>query len=290
MLISHETPISMLDVSRYYNDYDYCLVHLLPEFELYKDFYFNSIKQGRRVLLDNSIFELGEAYDPVKFARWVEELRPTEYIIPDSLEDTQATIKSFEDFKRNFGDLPSRSIGVVQGKNFNEIVECYKFMSERVDKIAISFDYSYYLSLQDDPVYQAIKDVAKKAYKISDDDINNKWCRYALGRVTTLHKLHYNNILNYNKPHHLLGCSVPWEFSALYLLRCNSLVNCIETIDTSNPIVAGILHKHYNNDNGLIEKWSCKLVDYINADISLDQKHIIQHNISKFRTLCHKIV
>ena len=142
-------------------------------------------------------------------------------------------------------------------------------MEAKVDKIAISFDYSYYLTLHDDPVYQAIKDAAKKAFKLSDIEIDSKWSRYALGRVTTLHKLHYNSVLNNTKPHHLLGCSVPWEFSALYLLRCISLVNCIETIDTSNPIVAGILHKHYNSNNGLTEKWSCKLVDYINADISL---------------------
>ena len=31
MLISHESPISMLEKSRDYNDYDYALVHLFEE-------------------------------------------------------------------------------------------------------------------------------------------------------------------------------------------------------------------------------------------------------------------
>ena len=40
---------------------------------------------------------------------------------------------------------PSKQIGVVQGKDWDELVECYQVMSKMVDMIAISFDYSYYL-------------------------------------------------------------------------------------------------------------------------------------------------
>jgi len=73
MLISHETPTRLLETSRGYNDYDYCLVHLLPINDQYRAFYKDSIEMGRHVLLDNSIFELGEAYDSKEYAYWIKD-------------------------------------------------------------------------------------------------------------------------------------------------------------------------------------------------------------------------
>lgn len=285
MLISHETPISMLDVSRYYNDYDYCLVHLLPEHSAYKDFYFESVKQGRHVLLDNSIFELGEAYNSDEFAKWISELQPTEYIIPDKLEDTQGTISSFENFRGKYCHLPGQTIGVVQGKSFKELSECYKFMASRVNKIAISFDYSYYLELENENIYKTIKNSVMLRYGLLEKDLQNKWCKYALGRLTFLSMLEREDVYAPYKRHHLLGCSVPWEFDALKFLE-STVQTSIETIDTSNPIVAGILGKRYEERFGLLEKWSCKLVDYISAEVTDKQIQDIQHNVLQFRQLC----
>ena len=39
MLVSHESPISMLDESRNYNDYDYALVHLFEKYPEYYNFF-----------------------------------------------------------------------------------------------------------------------------------------------------------------------------------------------------------------------------------------------------------
>jgi len=58
MLVSHESPISILDKSQSYNDYDYALVHLFETHPQYYDYFKNSVKLGREVLLDNSIFNL----------------------------------------------------------------------------------------------------------------------------------------------------------------------------------------------------------------------------------------
>ena len=63
MLVSHETPISFLDESKSYNDYDYALVHLFETHPEYYSFFKSSLLEGREVLLDNSIFELKEAFD-----------------------------------------------------------------------------------------------------------------------------------------------------------------------------------------------------------------------------------
>jgi hypothetical protein len=288
MLISHETPVSLLPYSWGYNDYCYCLVHLLPENVAYKEFYFKSVNYGRRVLLDNSIFELGTAFDPDQFAYWVKELKPFEYVIPDVLEDTAGTCMSMDNFLSKYSDLPGRKIGVVQGKTYQDIVDCYRYIAPKVDKIAISFDYSYYLeewntsNKTDFTQFDLVlpKGLNNITHEIAKD---NKWVKYAIGRVMLLDRLYNDDILDIEKPHHLLGASVPWEFS-LYSL--NDLSEYIETIDTSNPIVAGILGKKYEPEYGLSEKWSVKLVDFIDAELSTQQIYDSFWNITQFRNLC----
>lgn len=282
MLISHETPISLLDTSRGYNDYDYALVHLLPEHPEYYRFYKDSVSMGRHVLLDNSIFELGEAYDSKEFAYWVKELQPTEYIIPDVLESTEGTIESFNKFTSEYNNLPGKTIGVVQGKTYKEIVKCYNYMCKRVSKIAISFDYSFYLNEWDS--FEAFEQELGTLPEWVKGMEFNKWVRYTLGRAALLHRLCIrDNYFDYTKKHHLLGCATPWEFK---LYPGEKFFNGIETIDTSNPIVAAILHKKYNPTYGLHEKWSVKLVDYIGANITRDQLELAFYNTSLFRKFC----
>jgi hypothetical protein len=277
MLISHETPISLLETSRSYNDYDYALVHLFKEHPEYFSFYEQSVKNGRHVLLDNSIFELGTSYDPDEFAYWITRLKPTEYIIPDVLEESKKTIDSYISFIDKYPNLPGKKIGVVQGKTYEEIVDCYMFMSTMTDKIAISFDYSFYLN--EWPTLASIQEELKQLPDFVTNIEFNKWVNYALGRVCLIERLYNDNILNTNKPHHLLGCSVPWEFKLQTL-------KCIETIDTSNPIVAALLHKRYDLDNGLNEKWSVKLVDFIGSTLDNKQLENMLYNISIFRRFC----
>jgi hypothetical protein len=275
MLISHETPVSLLPYSWGYNDFCYCLVHLMPINPAYKDFYFKSVDYGRKVLLDNSIFELGTSFDPDQFAHWVNELNPFEYVIPDVLEDAKGTCESMDSFLSKYSNLPGRKIGVVQGKTYQEIIDCYKFVAPKVDKVAISFDYSYYLQNCD---WSQIN--VPGFVKVLEE---NKWFKYAIGRVKLLNDLYDDNILDINKPHHLLGASVPWEFS---LYEDNFLSEYIETVDTSNPIVAGILGKKYEPEFGLSEKWSVKLVDFIDAELNNQQISDSFWNITQFRKLC----
>jgi hypothetical protein len=281
MLISHETPISLLDTSRGYNDYDYCLVHLLPEHKEYFNFYKESVDMGRHVLLDNSIFELGEAYDSKEFAYWIKELRPTEYIIPDVLESSEGTIESFKKFTSTYKDeLPGKTIGVIQGKTYKEIVDCYNYIAPRVDKVAISFDYSFYLN-----EWSTREDYMEETdpFPIWAQSLElNKWVRYTFGRIAILNRL-YNDKILLPKPHHLLGCATPWEFK---FYKKFPLSRYIDSIDTSNPIVAAILHKKYNPVYGLHEKWSVKLVDYIGANITKEQLELAFYNTTLFRKFC----
>lgn len=260
MLVSHESPISILKESRNYNDYDYALVHLFETHPEYYNFFKDSIKMGRQVLLDNSIFELGKSFDPKKFAKYVKELKPNFYIVPDVLEDGYETIKSFHDFVNKHTDLPGIKIGVVQGKTYDELVDCYKYMSDNADYIAISFDYSYYL----------VTGTGK-----------TKLQRYASGRYKFINDLKRDGIWNDFKPHHLLGCSLAKEFSFYDNDRT------IRSVDTSNPVVAGIKELRYNGNLGLEDKPSIKLADLIDHEVTDSQMEDIQYNVNEFKGIIY---
>lgn len=276
MQISHEVPIDLLDISYSFNSYCYCLVHLLPQHVKYRDHYLNAVRDGRRVLLDNSIFELGEAYNPDEFANWIKELKPTEYVVPDVLEDAQKTKSNFIEFTEKYQDLPGNAIGVLQGKTYEEIKDLYLFFvnDSRVKKIAVSFDYSYYLT----------EDSRDSAKHLMFNVKEGKWWQYCFGRISLIERLVQDKVLQKDKLLHLLGCSVPLEFS---FYRYLELDRYIDTLDTSNPIVAGILGKRYT-DYGLDEKWGDKLVDYIDTRLTTEQIKNIWFNVNKFKKIVNK--
>lgn len=260
MEISHECPRILLEESRTFNTYDYALVHKFKDDKEYLEFYKESLRQGRTVYLDNSLFELETMFDHAEFAYWVRELGSINpknfyYIVPDALEEKDKTIKSCKDFLQKYPDLPGKSIGVVQGKTLEELIECYLFMGDACDRVAISFDYSY---------YQEQNPVAK-----------TKWESWMLGRRGFIQYLVDNDLDIYDV--HLLGCSLPQEFS--YYKDMSFIVSC----DTSNPIVMGIKGHRYT-ENGLDFKESIKLVYLFEAELDDEQFANIYHNINVFKS------
>ena len=265
MLVSHETPISFLDESREYNDYDYALVHLFETDPEYYNFFKVSKTLGREVLLDNSIFELGEAFDTKKFVKYVKELEPSYYVVPDVLEDSQKTMSSFHKFRIDYQDLPGLKIGVVQGKTYQELVDCYRYMAAVADYIAISFDYSWYNTVTE-----------------SRDNPGNKYYtleKQSKGRRRLIHMLQEDKIWNHNKPHHLLGCSLASEF------KHYAWDKSIRSLDTSNPVVAGILNKRYLKGIGLLDKPSVLLADLITTELNEEQEKDILYNVDEFKNI-----
>ena len=260
--ISHESPLSMLEISRTYNDYDYALVHLFETHPDYFDFFKKSLSYGRTVLLDNSIFELGHAFDSNKYINWINKLEPTEYIIPDTLENCDTTISQAKNWMTTSVyscQVNSKIIGVIQGCSYGELVKCYTALdSMGVEKIAISFDYSYYKSVFPHP---------------------NEWVSYAMGRVMTLNRLLSDGVINTKKPHHLLGCAHPREYS-FYNIPAFSW---IESLDTSSPIVHGIKKVGYGDLFASWTKEKTKLVDLLDCVPDAEQEQWISYNIEKFR-------
>jgi hypothetical protein len=264
MKIAHEAPISIFHWMQNHTDYDYALVHMFEESKEYYDCFERALSKGREVILDNSIFELGVAFDRDKYVHWINKLKPTWYIIPDVLEDTNGTIESFHKWNSLHGIKVNpnvKKIGVIQGKTFNEIVECYKTIAPNVDKVAISFDFSYYT--------ESTKSL----------DPINKYAGWMFGRQRLLKDLLDAGIIDTNKPHHLLGCALPQEFSAYKNYKW------IDSVDTSNPVVHGINRVRYS-DHGLNEKISTKLIDYMFETLNYDQLSDVEYNVNNFRKFC----
>jgi len=268
MLVSHESPISILEESKTYNDFDYCLVHLFETHPHYYNFFKRSLAAGREVLLDNSIFELGKSFDSKKYIKYITELNPTFYIVPDVLEDAKATIASWNKFFLNFSeDLKGRTtIGVVQGNTYQELVDCYKFMSDNADYIAISFNYKWY-------------ETVTTSNRTGREGMLERW---AAGRHHLITRLVDDGIWNSRKPHHLLGAALAREFAG-YVSVARDLN--IRSIDTSNPVVAGLLGHRYMANQGLNHKPSQMLADMIAAEVNEDQLEDIYFNTTEFKKI-----
>lgn len=269
MKIAHESPNSIFNEAQSLTDYDYALVHLFEENEQYYENFRQALIKGREVILDNSIFELGEAFNSVVYADWIWKLSPTWYILPDSLENAEKTVQNAKNFLQDFSTgLPGKKIGVVQGENFGELVWCYKELVKLgVDMIGISFDYSYYQS---------------------NFSSMGKLKAWSYGRWTFLRELARTAEFNSDIPIHLLGCSLPQEFkwySKEFQLEYG--IN-IYSVDTSNPVVCGLKGIEYDSRDGLSEKPSQKLFELINTEVSEGQKTTIISNINQFRKFCNQ--
>lgn len=286
MLIAHESPLSIIDDISKITGFDYCLVHLLETHPEYYSFFKQSLLQGREVLLDNSIFELGHAFDSVKFAQYVEALKPTYYIVPDVLEDSQATMSSFHKFKLQYPNLPGLTIGVVQGKTYQELVKCYKYMSDHADYIAISFDYSWYSMIGNyESIVRPTTITTTEESAVFEELYQRDKHRMSLelladGRRKFINMLINDGIWNHSKPHHLLGNSLPQE------MKHYKGIKSIRSVDTSNPVVAGIKGIRYIKDYGMIQKPNVLLADLIDYEVTEEEKEDILFNTNEYKNLC----
>jgi hypothetical protein len=266
--VSHESPISIIDYSQTYNDFDYALVHLFET----KSNYYNYFKtarniHNREVLLDNSIFELGTAFNRDKFFQAALDIQPNMFIVPDVLEDSDATIDSYINFRDQAGALKSsffsRAIGAIQGKNWQDLKDCYEFMSNETDMIAISFDLSY--------------------YQVTGEG-HSKLEKFCSGRKRFISQLIDCGLWNWNKPHHLLGCSLAKEFRFYVDKNIYNIVSC----DTSNPVVAAIHGLKYDADYGIPTKPTTKLADLIDHELTPTQLNILNYNVNMFKKIIRR--
>lgn len=258
--ISHESPICLFQESLNYNDYDYALVHLFEQNKTYYDFFENSIKSGRSVILDTSQFELGTNFDPEKYIFWINKLKPTYYIIPDVVDDAEKNIKSLYEWLEKYQHrvaYAATAIAVVHGSNYEDYKKSYIEANKNASFLAFNHASSCFTNETDKT------DLPKEILR-------------AEGRFLTISKLEKDGILNQNKRHHLLGANLPQEI----MFYRNK--DYIYSIDTSNPVIHGIFGERYS-EHGLHHKNNQLLADYIDVKLTHKQKTDILYNIKKFR-------
>lgn len=220
MIISHETPIELLDTFADINDYDYALIHLMKN-DKYRKYFEEALKSGRMVYLDNSVFELGKAFDVEKFAESAIELQKLSpnnnfvAIAPDVLDNKEKTIRNLFKFKEL---VPSnmRVMGVLQGSNTDELFECYDEMVEYTDIIGVN-----HIS------------VAFESFKANHINDFYEKSENRIRFVKALAKRPNASI-------HLLGILHPNELIELSKLKQ------VKSADTSNPVCLALEGKSYN--------------------------------------------
>ena len=141
-LISHEIPKALFPHQSLISDYPYALGHLLGKDKEYSEFYKYQFKNSQFGILDNSCFELGKSIDLKDLKSVVNEYVPSHYILPDQLHSQYETLQMSEEFLAlHNSQLDSAPIGVVQGKSFNELIQCIQwYLDHHVRFIAIPFD------------------------------------------------------------------------------------------------------------------------------------------------------
>ena len=256
--ISHEVPFCLLSKSLEFNDYDYCLPHLLDQNEEYRTF-FNNVKSiGRYVVMDNSLHELGEAYNTERLMHWIKEIKPDEFIVPDVWENYNESVRNAKTWSQI--ELPEgvTKVAVVQAKTQHYAALCtqaYKDLGYK--KIAYSYGASYYNDVCPHPN----KDLGK-----------------AIGRYMVINDLMKKGILSSTDRVHLLGTASPIEFG-LY-----KNIECIESIDTSNPVMEGIEQKMYF-DLGLPYKPEANMNNFQDIEEKDVNLEFIEYNVRKFREI-----
>jgi len=105
-------------------DIDFALAHLVLQGGNYADFYEQQSADGREVILDNGLHELGAPLAPSQIVKAAEIINPSWIIPPDWHGDSLRTMKAVEICR---GIYDSLRIGpVVQGDSYIEFVATYK--------------------------------------------------------------------------------------------------------------------------------------------------------------------
>ena len=265
MIVNHEVPKCLLTASPEFNQYDFCLPHLLDQDEEYRKYFENARDTGRYVIMDNSLHELkdtnnGHGYDQSRLLYWVNELEPNEFIVPDVWMDCHQTAAQAKYWLQY--DLPKKTqkTAVIQGKTKNDAYLCASLLTDLgYNKLCVSYGATWYNDF----------------FPHTNIDMGK-----ALGRVRFVQGLFDLKHLKHIK-FHLLGCSIPQEFG---WYDDQDFVKRIESIDTSNPVMAALDGTRYNS-NGMNYKPNANMNDFFDIKFEDIKYEDIIYNTTKFREI-----
>ena len=265
MKVSHEVPRCLLTSSPEYNDYDYALPHLFDQDEEYLQYFKDAKAKGRYVIMDNSLHELkdvndGNGYDHDRLRYWVNELEPNEFIVPDVWMDCHKTVSQAKYWFQFRYPKNTQITAVIQGKDKNDAYLCANLLANLgYKKLCVSYGATWY----NDFFPHTNTDKGK-----------------ALGRIRFVQGLFKLDQLKHIK-FHLLGCSIPQEFG---WYEDDDFVKRIESIDTSNPIMAALDGIRYGS-HGMNFKPNANMNDYYDIDFKDIHYSLVLENVEMFRKI-----
>jgi hypothetical protein len=264
MKISHELPLGLMHYGYEWNDYDYCLPHLLDKYLQYRIYFQKASLDNRFIIMDNGLFE-GVEHTTEDLIEKINLIIPDVFIVPDAWNDSSKTLRNAKEWMNNhIYRIPDgvNLMAVCQGESLGELIITYQTLLD-LGYTHIAFNHSSI----------AYQDMYKDKGVLNDEkDILN---RQMFGRIEFIRQLVQTNTINKRVYHHLLGCSLPQEFMAY------KDWTFIKSCDTSNPILAGADGNRYQ-ENGLTYKPKEKLEFYFEKDLSgkIDD---ITFNVQKFK-------
>lgn len=258
--VSHELPLQLLDKSKEWNDYEFCLPTYWFKSDKYKN-HFNQAKLDKRfIIADNGLFE-GDSFTEEQLIEFVYEVQPDIFVIPDVWNDA---ILSLRNAKRWMGMKES----LPKDTKLMAVIQC-------TDYGIGSLLYSQYIDL-------GVEAIAFNHSSTAYQDFfphENLSVSKMMGRIYFINQLKKNNIIQKHVHHHLLGCAIPDEFK--YYGKGYEFIN---TLDTSNPVVWGCKKVDYNELITSIEKPKEKIEEFFDKDLDYKQVELIFNNIKTFKS------
>jgi len=258
MKISHELPLSLMHYGYQFNDYDYCLPHLIDQYSEYKEFFKYSRTHGRFIIMDNGLFE-GVTHTTEDLIGKIKLIQPDVFVVPDAWNDSNTTLVNAKSWVINYKEgLPQRTnlMAVCQGKDMTELTTTYQTL--------VDLGYKYIAFNHSSIAYQ------------DRYPLNEPLFAQMYGRMEFIRKLVASSIIRNDVHHHLLGCSLPQEFMSY------KDWGFIKSVDTSNPILVGAEGIRYA-DGGLDFKPKEKLEHYFEMNLDGKLEDII-FNVNKFKS------
>jgi len=260
MKISHEVPLYLLEGSRNFNDYHYCLPHFVSN-SIYKEFYVAASNNEEFTILDNGLFE-GTVVNDAELIKLISDIKPDIFIIPDEWNEhliSSANAKRWVNNHKNRIPDKTKLMGVLQGKTYAELLLCYDlYVMLGITHIAINHSSEGFL------------DLSNKTPNIAYNKM--------VGRNRFMTLLEQDDNFNPDFYYHLLGINLSQEGQLL------SKYKWVNSIDTSNPIIYAITKGKYPHHlGGVIAKPSTKLEAFF-----YDHRHDIIHdniiyNVNQFK-------
>ena len=257
MKVSHELPLGLMHYGYKWNDIDYCLPHLIDQYEQYRLYFQKSKLDKRFIIMDNGLFE-GVEHTTEDLLSKINLIRPNIFIVPDAWNDAALTLVNAKSWMMNYKpELPEgvELMAVCQGKSLGELIATYQTLLD-LGYTHIAFNHS---SAAYQTMYPNLDPLKAQMY----------------GRMEFIRRLVAENIINRRVYHHLLGCSLPQEFMSYKNWPF------IQSVDTSNPILVGAEGVRYG-EGGIDWKPKEKLEFYLEKDLEGKVEDII-FNVQKFK-------